>query len=76
MTMENNRQVRVNIYATLVVIFRIAACNSDFDWIKRKGFTSIHQTGSVLLAMSVAMLLATLMSNWILGIYNAFKIKW
>ena len=30
-----------------------SACNSYFDWLKRKGYTSIHQKGSMSLATSI-----------------------
>ena len=36
---------------------------SDFDWLKGKGHTSIHQTGSTSLATSTATPLATLTSK-------------
>ena len=32
----------------------ISACNSDFDWFKGKGYTSIHQTERMSLATSIA----------------------
>ena len=54
----------------------ILACKIDSDWLTRKVYTSIHQNGSTSLATSIATPLATLTSNWISDIYNAFWIKW
>ena len=48
----------------------ISTCNSDFDWLKRKGYTSMHQTRSTPIATSIATPLVTLTSNWILDNKN------
>ena len=82
---DNERKLKINVIflspmdITLPKIIRpnqlISACNSDLDWLKWNGYTSIQQTGNTSLTTSIATPLAMLSSKWILDVYNAFNVK-